>query len=65
LKALKINCLWSFRSSLGNSFWFVGKSALFANAIFELLPQLSSVVERGQLVWRKVALEVWLSLRVF
>jgi hypothetical protein len=51
-----------FISSLGHSFWFIGKLALFANAIFELLPQLSFGVARGQLVWRKVALEVWLSL---
>ncbi|KYN24706.1 hypothetical protein AUQ44_02130 [Vibrio cidicii] len=58
---MKINYLQPVFSSLGSSFRVIGKSVLFANAIFELLPQLSFVVERGQLVWRKVALEVWLS----
>ncbi|EMP90733.1 hypothetical protein VC116063_003294 [Vibrio cholerae O1 str. 116063] len=50
--------MWSFRSSLGNSFRFLGKSALFANASFERLPQLSFGIARGEQVGRKVALEV-------
>ncbi|EGR4258752.1 hypothetical protein DDN84_17530, partial [Vibrio cholerae] len=58
LKTIKINWLWSFRSSLGNSFRFLGKSALFANASFERLPQLSFGIARGEQVGRKVALEV-------
>ncbi|EHA1127829.1 hypothetical protein FG475_22795, partial [Vibrio navarrensis] len=37
----KINWLWSFLSSFGNSFRFFGKLALFVNVSFELLPQLS------------------------
>ncbi|EOE2122141.1 hypothetical protein ACKBNH_004430, partial [Vibrio vulnificus] len=61
LKTIKINGLWFFLSSLGSWFRLLGKSVLFVNVNFKLLPQLSFVVERGQLVWRKVALEVWLS----
>ncbi|EGS58237.1 hypothetical protein VCHC51A1_3166 [Vibrio cholerae HC-51A1] len=34
-------------SSLGSSLRFLGKSALFANVIFELLPQLSFGNARG------------------
>ncbi|KYN24507.1 hypothetical protein AUQ44_00825 [Vibrio cidicii] len=59
---MKINWLWSFLSSFGLSFRFFGKSALFVNVSFELLPQLSFEIARGQSVWRKVALEVLLSL---
>ncbi|MBG0761883.1 hypothetical protein BOO22_21020 [Vibrio cidicii] len=59
---MKINWLWSFLSSFDNSFRFLGKSALFFNVSFEQLPQLSFEMARGQLVWRKVALEVLLSL---
>ncbi|TOG16008.1 hypothetical protein CGJ06_24475 [Vibrio parahaemolyticus] len=33
--------MWSFLSSFGNSFRFICKSTLFANASFERLPQLS------------------------
>ncbi|EGQ8141897.1 hypothetical protein FYF77_18275 [Vibrio cholerae] len=59
---MKINWLWPVFSSLGSSFRFFGKSALFANASFEQLPQLSFGVARGEPVWRKVALAVLLSL---
>ncbi|KYN84609.1 hypothetical protein ATY37_20280 [Vibrio cidicii] len=59
---MKINLLWPVFSSLGSSFRFFGKSALFASASFEQLPQLSFGIARGQSVWRKVALEVLLSL---
>ncbi|EPR4994984.1 hypothetical protein ACU6DI_004077, partial [Vibrio navarrensis] len=61
-KTNKINWLWSFLSSFGNSFRFFGKSALFSNASFEQLPQLSFGIARGQQVCPKVALEVLLSL---
>ncbi|KYN24608.1 hypothetical protein AUQ44_01470 [Vibrio cidicii] len=50
--------MWSFFSSFGHSFRFLGKSALFGNGSFEQLPQLSFGIARGQQVWRKVALEV-------
>ncbi|KYN82635.1 hypothetical protein ATY37_20610 [Vibrio cidicii] len=59
---MKINCLQPVFSSLGSLFRFFGKSALFANASFEPLPQLSFWIERGEPVWRKVALAVLLSL---
>jgi hypothetical protein len=59
---MKINCLLLILSSVGSSFRFLGKSALFATAIFELLPQVSFGNVRGQQVWCKVALEVSLSL---
>ncbi|KUO23205.1 hypothetical protein AVO51_18395, partial [Vibrio cholerae] len=62
LKTLKISCLWFFISSSRNLFRFLGKSALFANASFELLPQLNFGIARGQSVCRKVALEALLSL---
>ncbi|EPQ9707020.1 hypothetical protein ACV0LO_003350, partial [Vibrio cholerae] len=62
LKTNKINLLWSFLSSLGNSLRFFGKSTLFAHANFEQLPQLSFGTARGWSVCRKVALEVWRSL---
>ncbi|EGQ9284103.1 hypothetical protein F7U74_22385, partial [Vibrio vulnificus] len=61
-KTIKINWLWLFLSSFSNSFRFFGKSALFMNVSFELLPQLSFEIARGQSVWRKVALEALLSL---
>jgi hypothetical protein len=44
---MKINWLWSFLSSFGHSIRFLGKSALFANASFERLPQLSFEAARG------------------
>ncbi|KYN80436.1 hypothetical protein ATY36_18425 [Vibrio cidicii] len=59
---MKINCLQPFFSSSGHSFRFLGKSALFANASFEQLPQLSFGIARGEPFCRKVALEVSLSL---
>ncbi|EGR2798374.1 hypothetical protein DU976_21580, partial [Vibrio navarrensis] len=62
LKTNKINWLWSFFSSIGNSLRFFGKSALFASASFEQLPQLSFRIARGWPVWCKVALEVLFSL---
>ncbi|EEO05205.1 hypothetical protein VCHC46B1_2360 [Vibrio cholerae HC-46B1] len=39
--------MWSFLSSFGSSFRFLGKSALFANVIFEQLPQLNFGAARG------------------
>ena len=59
---MKINCLQPVFLPLAVRSGYFGKSALFANAIFELLPQLSFGIARGQLVWRKVALEVLRSL---
>ncbi|PAS01609.1 hypothetical protein CGT81_03680 [Vibrio cholerae] len=59
---MKINWLQPVFSSLGSSFRLFGKSALFVNASFEPLPQLSFGIARGWPVWRKVALEVLLSL---
>ncbi|PLR57480.1 hypothetical protein CYU11_11785 [Vibrio parahaemolyticus] len=59
---MKNNWLWSFLSSFGNLFRFFGKSALFVNASFEQLPQLSFGIARGSEIWRKVALEVLRSL---
>ncbi|APF84510.1 hypothetical protein ASZ86_03132 [Vibrio cholerae] len=35
-------------SSIGSSFRFFGKSALFANASFEQLPQLSFGIARSE-----------------
>ncbi|EHA1127592.1 hypothetical protein FG475_21330 [Vibrio navarrensis] len=50
--------MWFFLSSFGHSFRFLGKSTLFNNASFELLPQLSFGLARCLQVWRKVALVV-------
>ncbi|KYN24591.1 hypothetical protein AUQ44_01345 [Vibrio cidicii] len=59
---MKINCLQPFFLPLAIRFRFLGKSALFANASFEQLPQLSFGIARGEPFCRKVALEVSLSL---
>ncbi|EKL95072.1 hypothetical protein VCHC46B1_2310 [Vibrio cholerae HC-46B1] len=39
--------MWFVLSFFGNSFRFIGKSTLFANASFERLPQLSFGTARG------------------
>ncbi|EHA1127922.1 hypothetical protein FG475_23345 [Vibrio navarrensis] len=49
---MKINWLWSFLSSFGISFRFLGKSALFVNASFAFALNLPKMIYQNFQVFK-------------